>query len=46
LHNDLGVALLHAGDREGAREAFRRAAELGYSRAHSEVQPVEAVSRG
>jgi archaemetzincin len=32
-HNDLGVARLSAGDREGARAAFRRAAELGFVRA-------------
>jgi archaemetzincin len=28
-HNDLGVARLGSGDRDGARAAFRRAAELG-----------------
>jgi archaemetzincin len=34
-YNDLGVARLSAGDRDGARAAFQRAAELGFTPEHS-----------
>jgi archaemetzincin len=37
--NDLGVALLSAGDREGARAAFCRATELAPPRTQSEASP-------
>jgi archaemetzincin len=48
-YNDLGVALLQAGDRDGARRAFCRATDLGYRRpevaASSEAQAAGACDK-
>jgi archaemetzincin len=45
-YNDLGIALLSAGDRQGARIAFQRAAELGYRCAEVVEERKEAQAAG